>query len=64
MRRAPIPLAFWRAKRTLALETLSRESGVPLDTLATLEAGAVAADTGLYERLARILRVDPEDIAP
>ena len=64
LRQAASPLAFWRAKRMLALDTLSRESDVPLDTLVSLEAGAVAADAGLYERLARILRVDPEDIAP
>lgn len=64
LRRAPSPLAFWRAKRALSLETLARDSGVSTETLAALEAGTLDADLAMAETLARVLGVDPEDIAP
>lgn len=62
--RAPSPLAFWRAKRALSLETLARDSGVSTETLAALEAGTVEADSAMAAKVARVLGVDPEDIAP
>lgn len=64
LRRAPTPLAFWRAKRALPLEALARDGGVPTDRLASLEAGTAAADAETYGRLARVLGVEPEDITP
>lgn len=64
LRRAPSPLAFWRAKRALSLETLARDSGVSTEALAALEAGTVEFDSATAATLARILGVDPEDIAP
>lgn len=64
LRRAPTPLAFWRAKRALPLEALAHGGGVPADRLASLEAGTAAADAETYGRLARVLGVEPEDITP
>ncbi|MFC6791997.1 helix-turn-helix domain-containing protein [Methylobacterium komagatae] len=64
LRRAPTPLAFWRARRGLSLEALSRESGVPTDILQALESGVHPAEARFCEALARILGVEAEDIAP
>ena len=64
LRAAPSALAFWRARRGAAIETLARDCAVPADTMAALESGAATAEPAVYVRLAHALGVAVEDIAP
>lgn len=64
LRRARTPLAFWRVRRGLPLDDLAREAGLPIETVTALEAGTVAPEAAVFERLALILGIEAEDLAP
>lgn len=64
LRAALSPLAFWRARRGASVARLAQASALSEDEIAALERGARTAETAVYERLARILDVDVEDLVP
>lgn len=64
LRAPPSPLAFWRARRGMTIAVLSRNGSVPEVKLIDLETGAGTADPAVYERLARALDIDVEDLMP
>lgn len=64
LRRAPSPLAFWRVRRGIASDTLAQRCAVEPGRLTAIERGEVTAEPALYQRLARALDVDVEDLAP
>ncbi|TFZ57929.1 XRE family transcriptional regulator [Methylorubrum sp. Q1] len=64
LRRAPSPLAFWRGRRGVAADVLAQLCAVEPSLLAAIERGGVTAEPALYQRLARALDVDVEDLAP
>ena len=64
LRAAPSPLAYWRARRGLSLDALANVVGLSADSVVALEAASTAADEVTYERLARALGVEAEDITP
>ncbi|WP_375466406.1 helix-turn-helix domain-containing protein [uncultured Methylobacterium sp.] len=64
LRAAPSPLAFWRTRRGIAIDALAQDCGVPEAAVAAIERGEDIADPALYERLARALGIDTEDIVP
>ena len=62
LRAAPSPLAFWRARRGMTVTARARDGAVPEVQLTDLETGT--ADPAVYERLARALDIDVEDLMP
>ncbi|MGY2048286.1 helix-turn-helix transcriptional regulator [Methylobacterium sp. JK268] len=64
LRTAPSALAFWRARRGIALAALSEAVGVSAERLQTIERGEDTADIHLSAKLARELGIDIEDLAP
>ena len=62
LRAAPSPLAFWRARRGRSAAALARACDLSEAEIAELETGARAADMDVYERLARALGIDAEDL--
>jgi DNA-binding Xre family transcriptional regulator len=61
---APTPLAFWRAHRGVAAQSLAEAAGISESALAALESGTADADPATYEKLAGHLHIDPEDLMP
>jgi DNA-binding XRE family transcriptional regulator len=61
---APTPLSFWRKRRGLTQAALAKEVGVSQAYLAQIERGKRVGDIRLYRRLASVLRLEIEDIAP
>ena len=59
---APTPLAFWRARRGVSVETLATSTGLAETTLASIESGEEVADVRVYARVAKALRVRIEDL--
>ncbi len=55
-------LAYWRNERLLTQEELARASGVGRTTIAALERQSRRAYPRTAVRLARVLKVKPEDL--
>jgi transcriptional regulator with XRE-family HTH domain len=55
-------LAEYRRRRTLTQEELAKLSGVSRATIAALEMGHRGAHPRTIERLARVLRVKPQEL--
>lgn len=64
LRRAPSPLAFWRERRGIAADTLAQLCAIEAGLLAAIERGERTAERSIYQRLAHVLDVDVEDLAP
>ena len=60
---ATTPLAFWRAKRGVAIETLAERAGLTAGALARLEQGTDPLDVDVARRLARGLGIATDDLA-
>lgn len=64
LRAAPSALAFWRQRRGMTVPGLASDSAVEESIVAAIDRGERTGDTSLYQRLARALDVDVEDISP
>jgi ribosome-binding protein aMBF1 (putative translation factor) len=64
LRRAPSPLAFWRERRGIAADILAQLCAIEAGLLAAIERGERTAERAIYQRLAHVLDVDVEDLAP
>lgn len=64
LRAAPSPLAFWRARRGASVARLAQVCALDEDEISALERGVGTAEPAIYERLARVLDVDVEDLVP
>jgi DNA-binding XRE family transcriptional regulator len=60
----PVPLAFWRKKRSRTQAQLAAAMGVSQNFLSSLERGKAKGDVTLYVKLARCLNVRIEDLVP
>jgi DNA-binding XRE family transcriptional regulator len=56
-------LSEWRRERRLTQEELARASGVGRTTIAALETGKRRAYSSTARKLAKVLKVKPEDLA-
>ena len=61
---ATSPLSFWREKRGLSIEQLAESAGVDTADIAASERGEEVSNIHFYERVARPLGLDIEDILP
>ncbi len=58
------PLRVWREHRGYEAGTLAAAAGVPLETIAAIEAGHVDPPVGVLKALAAALKVEIEDLIP
>ncbi len=64
LRAATRPLAFWRARRRMSIARLAQVCALTEGEIAARKRGACKAEPVVYERPARILDVDVEDLVP
>jgi DNA-binding XRE family transcriptional regulator len=61
---APSPLVFWRAKRGMSPADLADRAGITVDLLRSAESGDTPIDLATAARLARVLGIGIDDLAP
>lgn len=64
LRAAPSPLAFWRERRGMPGSALAQAAAIEPELLEAMERGERVPTPALNERIAKILGVDAEDLAP